>query len=125
MALIAEVGSRPVGFAIALPDVNEALQHLDGKLGPVELVKLWWFTRRIKRVSFKILIIVPEYQGRGIEALLILRVAQAIWNKGYREVDMSLTGEENLKSSLFQEHIGFTVYRRYRIYQKDLAWPQT
>lgn len=125
MTLIAEVGSRPVGFAIALPDVNEALQHLDGKLGPLELAKLWWFTRKIKRVSFKILIIVPEYQGRGIEALLILRVAQAIWNKGYKEVDMSLTGEENLKSSLFQEHIGFPVYRRYRIYQKDLVCPQT
>ena len=121
MVLIAEVGSRPVGSAIALPDVNEALQHLDGKLGPIGLAKFWWFSRKIKRVSFKILIMVPEFQGRGIEALLTYRMAQAIWNHGYKEIDMSLTGEENLKSSLFQERIGFKVYRRYRIYQKDLA----
>jgi GNAT superfamily N-acetyltransferase len=121
MVLIAEVDSRPVGFAIALPDVNEALQHVDGKLGPLGLAKFWWFSRKINRVSFKILIMVPEYQGRGIEALLTYRVAQAIWKQGYKEIDMSLTGEENLKSSLFQERIGFNVYRRYRIYQKDLS----
>jgi GNAT superfamily N-acetyltransferase len=120
MALIAEVGSRPVGFAIALPDVNEALLHVDGRLNLPGLAKLWWYSRKIKRVSFKILILIPDYQRRGIEGLLTLKIGQAIWKKGYREVDMSLTGEENEKSTTMQEHLGFKIYRRYRIYQKDL-----
>ncbi len=120
MALIAQVGSRPVGFAIALPDVNEALLHVNGRLDLAGLTRLWWFSRRIKRVSFKILIMIPDYQRRGIESLLTMKVGQAIWKKGYREVDMSLTGEENEKSTTMQEHLGFKIYRRYRIYQKDL-----
>jgi len=120
MALIAEVGSRPVGFAIALPDVNEALLHVDGRLNLPGLAKLWWYSRKIKRVSFKILILIPDYQRRGIEGLLTMKIGQAIWKKGYREVDMSLTGEENEKSTTMQEHLGFKIYRRYRIYQKDL-----
>jgi hypothetical protein len=120
MALIAQVGSRPVGFAIALPDVNEALQHVNGRLDLPGLAKLWWFSRKIKRVSFKILIMIPDFQNRGIESLLTMRVGQAVWKKGYREVDMSLTGEENEKSTTMQEHLGFKIYRRYRIYQKDL-----
>jgi GNAT superfamily N-acetyltransferase len=120
MALIAQVGSRPVGFAIALPDVNEALLHVNGRLNLAGLARLWWFSRHIKRVSFKILIMIPDYQRRGIESLLTMKVGQAIWKKGYREVDMSLTGEENEKSTTMQEHLGFKIYRRYRIYQKDL-----
>ena len=120
MALIAQVGSQPVGFAIALPDVNEALQHVNGRLNLPGLAKLWWYSRKIKRVSFKILIMIPDYQNRGIESLLTMKVGQAIWKKGYHEVDMSLTGEENEKSTTMQEHLGFKVYRRYRIYQKEL-----
>jgi GNAT superfamily N-acetyltransferase len=120
MALIAEVGSRPVGFAIALPDVNEALMHVDGRLNLPGLAKLWWYSRKIKRVSFKILIVIPDYQRRGIEGLLTMKIGQAIWKKGYQEVDMSMTGEENESSTTMQEHLGFKIYRRYRIYQKDL-----
>jgi GNAT superfamily N-acetyltransferase len=120
MALIAQVDDRPVGFAIALPDINEALLHVNGRLNLAGLAKLWWFSRKIKRVSFKILIMIPDYQRRGIESLLTMKVGQAIWKKGYQEVDMSLTGEENEKSTTMQEHLGFKIYRRYRIYQKDL-----
>jgi hypothetical protein len=67
-------------------------------------------------------VVLPQAdQNRGIESLLIYRVSQAIWDKGYQEVDMSLTGEENEKSTRFQEHLGMKVYRRYRIYEKFMV----
>lgn len=120
LALVAEVGGKPAGFALALPDINEAFQHVNGRLGPLGMAKLWWFSRKMKRVSFKILMVLPEFQNRGVEALLVIQAVQAIWDKGYVEVDMSLTGEENEKSTRFQEHLGMQVYRRYRIYEKSL-----
>jgi GNAT superfamily N-acetyltransferase len=119
MALIAEIEGKPVGYALALPDINEALRHVNGRLGPVGLAKLWWYSRKLKRASFKILMMLPDYQNRGIESLVV-QVAQVIWDRGYIEADMSLTGEENEKSTRFQEHLGFKVYRRYRIYEKQL-----
>ena len=121
MALIAEIGGKPVGYALALPDINEALLHVNGRLDLVGLAKLWWYSRKLKRASFKILMMLPDYQNRGIESLLVVQVAQAIWDKGYTEADMSLTGEENEKSTRFQEHLGFKVYRRYRIYEKPIV----
>jgi GNAT superfamily N-acetyltransferase len=121
MALIAEVNGKPVGYALALPDINEALRHVNGRLDPLGLLKLWWYSRKMKRASFKILMVLPDYQNRGIEALLVMQVAQAIWDQGYSEVDMSMTGEENEKSTRFQENLGFKVYRRYRIYEKPLV----
>jgi GNAT superfamily N-acetyltransferase len=120
MALIAFVKGRPVGFALALPDMNEALQHINGRLDPVSLIKVLWFGRHLKRASFKILVMLPEFQGSGIESVLVMDVSRAMWNKGYQEVDMSLTGDENVKSNRYQDNLGMKVYRRYFIYEKDI-----
>jgi hypothetical protein len=117
---IALVHGKPVGFALALPDINQALQHVNGKLNLIGLMKLIWYRKRLDRVSFKILVMAPEFIGSGIETLLTLQVCQEILRKGYKEVDMSLTGDENEKSNRYQEHLGMQVYRRYRVYEKDL-----
>jgi GNAT superfamily N-acetyltransferase len=121
MGLVAEVGGKAVGYVLVLPDINEALQKVNGRLGPIGMLKLAWYSRHLHRVSFKIMMMLPEYQGRGIEALLAYNVARVIFDQGYQEVDMSLTGEENGKSTRFQSALGFRVYRRYRVYQKELA----
>jgi GNAT superfamily N-acetyltransferase len=126
MVLVAEVGGKTAGFVLALPDANEALQKVLSHQEPRQLdalgmLRLFWYTRQLKRVTYKILMILPEYQGRGIEAVLSAELARTILNLGYQEVDMSMTGEENERSNRFQENLGFQVYRRYRLYQKELA----
>jgi GNAT superfamily N-acetyltransferase len=126
LVLVAEIGGKAVGFVLALPDANEALQKVlshqrPRRTGAIDLLRLLWYSRRLTRVTYKILMVLPEFQGRGIEAILSAALARAIWEIGYQEVDMSLTGEENEKSNRFQENLGFRVYRRYRIYQKTLT----
>jgi GNAT superfamily N-acetyltransferase len=113
LAMVAEVNGQPVGYALAFPDLNPALRHVNGRLNAIGLVKLWWHT-------FKILMMLPEFQYRGIEALLLVEVSKAIWRKGYQEIDMSLTGDKNIKSMRLQTNLGFKVYRRYRIYQREI-----
>jgi GNAT superfamily N-acetyltransferase len=120
LALFASIGSKPVGYVLAVPDINEALQPLNGRLGPFNLLRLWWLSKHLQRACFKILVILPEYHGRGIEAVLIRELGRSVLQHRFQEVDMSLTGDDNPKSSRFQEHLGFQVYRRYRVYQKDL-----
>jgi GNAT superfamily N-acetyltransferase len=120
MAMIAEIDGKAVGFALALPDINQAFQHVNGRLGLLGLIKLWWYSRKLSRVSFKILMVLPEFQNRGVEAALIYKVAEGVWAGGYTEVDMSLTGDENEKSNRFQQNLGFKVYRRYRIYERSI-----
>lgn len=120
MALIAEVSGKPVGFALALPDYNQAFLHLNGRIGVMGMLKLLWYSRKIDRATFKILVMIPEYQRLGIETALVLEVCKTLWKNNYREVDMSLTGDENEKSNRYQDNLGMQVYRRYRIYEKDI-----
>ena len=121
MAIIAEVDGCPAGFAVAYPDVNEALQKANGKLDLLGSLRFFTKLGSIKRVSFKILMVLPEFHGRGIEALLIHEVSRRIWQRKYREVDMSLAAEENIKSNRFTDNLGFKVYLRYRIYERSIS----
>lgn len=124
LALLAEVDGTPAGFALVLPDVNQALRYCHGSLGPVGMLRFLLHRRSITRASFKIMMVAPEYQDRFVEVLLLARLGEALWRKGYREVDLSMTGDENWKSNRIQERTGPRVYRRYRIYQKELAPPK-
>src|SRR6202030_3038498 len=50
LVLIGEVGNKVVGFALALPDVNEALKSANGSLFPTGLLKILYYQRLIKKV---------------------------------------------------------------------------
>ncbi len=120
LALIAEVKGVPIGYALAYPDMNQVLQKAHGKVNFIRLIRIFFETLQLDRVSFKILVILPEFQGGGIEALLIREVGKEIWRKRYKEVDVSLAGEENFNSNRFQAHLGFQAYLRYRLFEKQL-----
>ena len=120
LAFFAEVNGEPVAYAITLPDLNEALQHVNGRLWPVGALKLWWHSRHLRRATFKILMIRPEFRGRGLESLLTTETARAIFARGFREVDMSLTGEDNENMQRMMAGLGMQVYRRYRVYERAI-----
>jgi GNAT superfamily N-acetyltransferase len=117
---IVAVEGKAVGFAIALPDANEALQCARGELSWRTAARVWLRSRKLKRAVFKVLVIDPDYRQRGLESLLIEEVAKAILQRGFTEADLSLTGEENVKINMILAGLGFTVYRRYRVYRCDL-----
>ena len=118
--LFAEVNGQPVGFALGLPDINQAIRHANGGRYPWDWFKLWWYSRRIDCLSFKILAVLPEYRGRGIDVLFYLEMARQTLAHGYRWVDMSLTAEDNLMTTRMATRFGAEVYKRYRIFQLAL-----
>ena len=120
LAFFAEVNDEPVAFALTLPDLNEAFQHVNGRLGPIGMLKLRWHSRHLHRATFKILMIRPEFRGRGLETLLMTQTARVIFDRGFREVDMSLTGEDNENMQRMMAGLGMQVYRRYRVYERTL-----
>jgi GNAT superfamily N-acetyltransferase len=120
LALVAEFDGRPVGFCIAIPDVNRALIHLNGRLFPLGWLKLAHYTRRIDVVSFKLMGVLEEYRRRGIDALLYLEAVRAVFDKGYKWLDGSLTSEYNPMVNLIAHRLGAERYKRYRLYKMAL-----
>jgi hypothetical protein len=120
LVLIAEVAGQAVGFAVALPDINEIMHHFNGHVSAWKLLKLHLYLRRIRTACFKLMGILPEYRTWGLEALMIVEIAKQLVKKKYQRVEMSLASEKNEAINRLVQRLGGQVYRQYRIYERSL-----
>ena len=118
---IAEVDGKAVGLALAIPNFTEALRYAHGLRRPWDYLRFALARRRIQGISFKILVIDPEYWGYGLETAMLLEMAKAVLRKGYMWADGSLTGETNPQTNKIAQHLGARIYRRYRVYRMSLG----
>ena len=121
LCLIAEVDGEPVGFALALPDFNQAIRHTDGRLLPFGLFKLLWYARRIDQVRVITLGVKPEYRRHGLDAMMMLRAYRRALELGYRRSEASWILEDNVPMRRIMERLGWQVYKTYRVYEKPIA----
>ncbi len=117
LALFAEADGKPVGFAIAIPDLNQVLIHLNGRLFPFNWIRVKRLISKINVASFKLMGLLEEYRHRGIDAILYLEVVKAIFRKGYRWLDGSVTSEYNPAINLLANRLGAERFKHYRLYQ--------
>lgn len=123
---IAELDNRPVAMIFAMPNINEIIRDLNGRLLPLGWAKLLW---RLK-VSYPRSARIPlmgvrrEYQhqrlGPALAFLVIDAVRQALIRRGITAVELSWILEDNSGMRNIIETIGGVAYKRYRIYEKEL-----
>jgi GNAT superfamily N-acetyltransferase len=118
---IAEVNGEAVGFALALPDYNMALRHVNGRLFPLGIFKLLWHRRRIDTARTLTLGVTPGYRGRGLNALLITHINLAANRSGIWRGECSWILEDNWEMRRILEKSGAVADKTYRVYQKHLA----
>lgn len=124
LVLLAETPQEPVAFMMSLPDFNEAMKPLRGKLLTPKLLGflsylLGW--KKPKMVRLITLGIKKSHRNRGIDAVMFFHSLQAMLSAGYRECEISWILEDNV---MVQRPIALfegEVYKRYRIYEKPVA----
>jgi hypothetical protein len=118
--MIAEKDGKVIGAALTLPDINQVLVKMNGRLLPFG----WWHfltgRRKIDQVRIFALGVLPEYQHTGVAAAFYVRhrqVAEVAREKGGH------TGwilETNEAMNRAMEGMGGTISKRYRIYERPL-----
>lgn len=116
LVLIGEVGDRVVGFALALPDVNQALKRAKGSLFPTGLLKILYYQRLIKSVRVLALGVVEEYRPSGLAAGFYATLVRNARKLGYGDCEMSWILEDNVLMNRSLEVMGAKRYKTYRIY---------
>ena len=117
LALMAEVDGEPIGFSLALPDMNQALIHTNGRLFPFGLLKLLWYSRKIDMIRIIIMGVIHEYQKRGIDAIFYLDTWRNAVRKGYWRGEMSWVLENNKMMNRSAKMLGGRIYKTYRMYE--------
>jgi GNAT superfamily N-acetyltransferase len=122
--LLAEIGDEPVAFVIAVPDINVALRHINGRLirfgFPIGLIKLLYYKTKIRTARLVALGVVEKYRRAGIAETLVLRVMDEAVKRGFTG-ELSMTLEDNFMVNRFIEAVGAARYKTYRIYSRPLG----
>lgn len=123
----AEMDGETVGFMILLPNINEAIADLKGRLFPFGWAKLLWRlkvkgvkTGRVPLMGVKRKV-AGSLKGQLLPFLLIDAVAQAARRLGYARYELSWVLEDNLPMRRICDAGGAKVYKTYRLYEKSLA----
>lgn len=124
---IAELDGQPVAFIVLLPNLNEAIADLGGRLLPFGWAKLLWRLKvRFPQTGRVPLMGVRRAHhntrlGPGLAFMVMASAQAAAVRTGMREVEMSWILADNMGMRSIIENIGGTVSKRYRMYRKPLT----
>ncbi len=127
LIMIAEYDGRPVAFMMVLPDLNELIKAIGGKLFPFGWAKLLWWLRkpRVRTMRVPLMGVLKEYQASRLASQLafmmiefIRRNATANYGASRGEIGWILDDNQGMNS--IAEAIDSHVNREYSIYEKSL-----
>ena len=120
LVLFAYIGEEPVGFSVSIPDYNEVLKHLNGKVGLLGALKFLYYSKKIKTVRVMLLGVNQAFRKKGIEGLLYLETFKRGIKKGYPKAECSWILENNPFMQHGLEAMGGKRYKTYRIYEMPI-----
>lgn len=108
------------GAALTLPDYNQVLKHLNGRLLPFGWAKFLWYRRKIDRVRVFALGVKPRYRTTGLAAKLYIEHLDAAERTGVVGGTMGWILENNRPMNKSIVSMGGTVIKRFRLYEREL-----
>ena len=121
LCLVAEHEGEPIAFSLTVPDYNQPLKKLNGRLTtfglPIGLLKLIWNARKIDRVRLMALGVKTGWRRRGIDAVLVVETIRRTRELGYAGGEVSWTLEDNDLINRAIESCGCTRTKLYRMYE--------
>lgn len=114
-----EENGNPIGFAMSLPDVNQVLKGLNGRLFPLGFFKMLFMLPRLNQYRMWALGVIPAWQGKAIDTLLYRATYEAIYSEELR-IEINYVLEDNDRMNNAIAKLGARPLRRYRVYEKDI-----
>ncbi len=109
-----------VGFLFGFPDLSAALQRAKGRLFPFGIIDLLLEMRRTKWISLNGAGILPEFQGRGGNALLYSEMEKTIRDYKFEHADLTQVAETAVQMRRDLENLGGKPYKNHRVYIRDI-----
>jgi len=116
LTLFAEKGEETIGFTLTMPDYNQLFKKMNGRLFPFGILRLLTQKRSINTARILTLGIIPEYQKKGIDAVIYWELLNNAAKLGIYTGEASWILEDNDMMNNAIINMGGELFKRYRIY---------
>ena len=113
---------EPIAFFLMLPEINQIIKRLNGKLNLIGKIKFFYY-RKIKKTCKKVLAliygVIPEHQGKGIEGALVISFSKIAFSSKfpYKEMEMNWIGDFNPTMMRVAERVGAKIRKTHTTYR--------
>jgi len=122
LVFIATFEGKPAGFSVSIPNYNEILKKMNGKLNPITLTKMLYYRRKLNSLRVVTMGVIDEYQGKGLDSLFYYYTWKNGMEKGFYKGEFSWVLETNVMMNKIARHLGAKVHKTYRIYEISCEW---
>ena len=126
VAIVVEVDGELAGMALGVPNMNEVIRDLGGRLSPLNFAKLLWRLKVRRPRSGRVAMlgikegIRKQKKYMPLALALVGELHQRGYRRGYRWSELSWTLEDNGPVNALIRSAGGQLYKRYRLYEKPI-----
>jgi GNAT superfamily N-acetyltransferase len=113
-------GDDVVGFLFGFADVSAAIQRCKGRLFPFGILDILIEMKRTKWIALNGAGVLPDFQGRGGNALLYSEMEKTVHEFGFQHADLTQVAESAVQMRRDLENVGGMAYKNHRVYIRDL-----
>lgn len=111
---------KVVGFLFGFPDISAAIQRSGGRLFPFGLIDMLLELKRTRWIAINGAGILPEYQGRGGNALLYSEMEKTVRDSGFIHAELTQVAETATLMRNDLMNVGSKPIKNHRVYQKHI-----
>ncbi len=111
---------KVVGFGLAFADISAALQRAHGHLNPISIADLLLELRRTQWVTTNGGGILPDYQGRGGNALMYAELENIMHDFQFKHIDIPQNADTAMQMRRDILRFGAKPYKNHRVYTRSL-----
>lgn len=112
---------EPIAFFIMIPEINQIIRYLNGKMNLIGKIKfLWYKSRGVCRKMFGVVFgVIPKFQGKGLEKAIVLAASRIVQPLNrYDVLEMNWIGDFNPTMMHVVESLGATICKTHITYRK-------
>lgn len=118
--IIVDREGKPVAFVIGMEDISAGVRKCRGRLIPFGILQVFYHARQSKQITLLLGGIDEQYRGRGLDTLMGIKMLASARKLGKAYFDSHLELETNRQVRAEMEKMSGVVYKKYRVFSKDL-----
>lgn len=118
--IITDENDKVIAFVIGMSHIGDGIIKAKGKLFPIGIFRIFAAGKKSKQLNLLLGGIDPAFRGKGLDVMLGVKMLESAISLGKTTIDSHLELESNLKVRAEMEKLGGKVYKRFRVFGKNL-----